>query len=181
MSIATIQETIDRGNVSIYLSGNDNAKGALFGPRKAAPGSMVTIAMITSALTWGYQGGAQTDQDLRSMANYLIWLIGMYGQQAQAILEGSGGGTVIPGGGSSGSSVYPIYITSADFQPDGISYDNPSIVGDNLIIFINEYTQQWLAASGSTFSYTASGIIMKIPGFDANANSWTIVIEKFNN
>lgn len=179
MSIATIQEAIDRADVSIYLCGNDNSKRAMFGGRKAAPGSQVSIAMITDALRWGFSGGAQTTQDLREVANYLIWLIGFYGQQAQAILQGSGGGTVIPGGND--STIYPIYITSANFEPDGISYDNPNIVGDNLIIFVNEYVQQWLAASTTTFSYTASGIVINIPGFDSNSQSWSIVIEKFNN
>jgi len=37
-------------------------------------------------------------QEVRQMSNYLIWLVGMYGQQAQAIMDnGSGGGTVVPG------------------------------------------------------------------------------------
>ncbi len=181
MSIATIQQTIDRGNVSIYLAGNNNAKGSLFGARIASPTSPITIAMVTDALDWGYDGGAQTDESLRAMANYLTWLIGVYGQQAEAILQGSGGGTVVPGGGGTASSVYPIYIISADFEANGTSYNNSNIVGDNLIIFINEYSQQWLVASGTTFAYTATGINILIPGFDANTQSWSMVIEKFNN
>lgn len=99
MAISTIQEVIDRSQVSIYLSGNDNAKGTLFEPRIAAPGSPISIALISDALNWGYDGGAQTTADVRQMANYLEWLIGQYGLQAQYILSGSGGGTVVPGGG----------------------------------------------------------------------------------
>ncbi len=94
--ILTIEETIEVGNVSIYLAANDNSKGSLFGPRLAAPGSPVTIAMVTDALTWGYNGGAQSSEDVRSMANYLIWLCGMYGQQAQYILLVGGGGSITP-------------------------------------------------------------------------------------
>lgn len=100
MAIATIPEIIDRSQVSIYLSGNDNSKGTLFGPRKAAPGSPISIALISDVLNWGYDGGAETAVDLRQMANYLEWLIGTNGLQAQYILTGAGGGAVIPGGGS---------------------------------------------------------------------------------
>lgn len=181
MAITTIQEAIDRGNVSIYLAANNNAKGSLFGARMSSPVSPLTIAMVTQALDWGNDGGAQTAEDLRQMANYLVWLCGQYGREADAILSGSGGGTVVPGGGGTASSVYPIYITSADFEADGTSYNNANIVGDNLIIFVNEYVQQWLAASGTTFAYTATGIQILIPGFDANTQSWSIVIQKFNN
>ena len=93
----TISETITYGRISTYLVGNSNSKGNLFGGRLSAPGSMVSIAMITDALAWGQD--SQSSQNVRSMANYLIWLIGMFGQQAQYIASGSGGGSVIPGGG----------------------------------------------------------------------------------
>lgn len=181
MAIPTIAQTIVRGQISGYLAGNDNSLGVLFGARKAAPGSILTITMVTYGLMWGYQGGAQTDKSLREVANYLIWLCGQYGNQAQNISQGAGGGSVVPGGGGSGgASIYPFIITSSDFEPDGISYNNPDIVGDNITLFINEYTQQWLVASGATFSYTPTGIIMNIAGFDSNVNSWTILIQKLN-
>ncbi len=35
MSIATIDQTIDRGDISIYLSANYVSEGALWGGRKA--------------------------------------------------------------------------------------------------------------------------------------------------
>lgn len=90
----TISETITYGRISTYLVGNNNANGALFGKRLSAPGSMVSIAMITDALDWGQN--SQSSQNVRSMANYLIWLIGMFGQQAQVISGGGGGGHIIP-------------------------------------------------------------------------------------
>lgn len=180
MAIPTIQEVVDMGKVSIYLSGNDNARGNLFSPRLASPGSNVSIAMITDALLWGYEGGAQSAQALRQVANYIVWLIGAYGQTAQYILQGTGGGTVIPGGGGIASSVYPIFITSANFETDGVSYDNSQILGDNLIIYINQYNQYWLPASGTTFQYTPTGIKILIPLFDANTDEYEITIMKFN-
>ena len=113
MAITTISEAINRGYVSTYLSGNDNAVGALFGRRLAAPGSQISINMITDALYWGYSGGAQSSADLRQMANYLVWLIGKYGQQAQVILEGSGGGTVIPINPGGSTPFYYDFIVDA--------------------------------------------------------------------
>lgn len=100
MAIATIAEAIVRGDISIYLAANNNANGALFGKRLASPGSPRTIAMVTDALRWGYDGGAQTEISLRETTNFLIWLIGIYGQQSIAISGGSGGGSIIPTTGS---------------------------------------------------------------------------------
>lgn len=118
---------------------------------------------------------------LRTIADYLFALCGIYGIQAQQIV--GGGGVVVtpvtPGGGGV-VSIYPFMITSSDFNADGISYDNPDIVGDNLTIFVNEYAQQWLVAGPTTFSYTPIGIVMNIDGWDANTQSWTILIQKLN-
>lgn len=100
MSIPSVAQTITRGKISAYLAGNDNSEGTLFGSRKASPGSIITITMVTNALSWGYDGGAQTAASLRSTANYLIWLCGQYGNEAEYISQGAGGGSVIPGGGS---------------------------------------------------------------------------------
>lgn len=98
MAIATIPQAVVRGDISIYLAANANASGALFGKKLASPASPVTIALITDALRWGYDGGAQTTQSIRETTNYLIWLCGIYGQQAQDISDGAGGGRVIPAG-----------------------------------------------------------------------------------
>lgn len=177
MAIATIQEVIDRGNVSIYLSGNDNAKGSLFSPRLAAPSSPVSIAIVTSALTWGFEGGAQTDQNVRAMANYLVWLCGMYGQQAQAILSGGGGGSVTPINPGN-PSVLPLYLTSADFA-DATNYNNQDIVGKNVSLFVNELIQQWLFAPND-FVYTATGINVIFDGFDALTEDYEMILMQIN-
>jgi hypothetical protein len=101
MAIATIQETIDRGKLSIGYAANDNSKGALFGARLNSPKSPVTLAMVTDALEWARDGGATSDDENREIANYLIWLCGKYGMQAQFTLgDTSGGGSLTPGGGS---------------------------------------------------------------------------------
>lgn len=118
---------------------------------------------------------------LRTIANYLFALCGIYGLRAQQIVTG-GGVVVTPSTPGTGvvSTIYPFMITSSDFNPDGISYDNPDIIGDNLTIFVNEYAQIWLVAGPTTFSYTSTGIIINIPGFDSLTQSWTILVQKLN-
>lgn len=99
MANTTIPNSILRGDISTYLSANDNSKGLLFGKRVASPGSSLMILMVTDALRWGYDGGAQTNESLFETSNYLVWLTGLYGRQADFIIGStSGGGTVIPGG-----------------------------------------------------------------------------------
>ena len=98
-TLLTIEQIIAVGDVSIYLSSNDNSKGALFGKRLAAPVSPVEIAMYTGALRWGDESdGHDVDNTvlLRQSANYCLWNYGKYGQEAQYIISGSGGGTDQP-------------------------------------------------------------------------------------
>jgi hypothetical protein len=177
MAIATIQEAIDRGNLSTSLATVDNERGSLFSPRLSSPASPRTILMVTDALTWGRDGGAQTDQSLREVANYLIWLCGMYGQQAQFILDsGSSGGSVVPGGSTSGD-LFPLVITDEDMT-DGTIYDNPLIVGKNIMLWVSRYSQEWEIA-GDFFIYTATGFQIVRADFDA-ADYRFIRIDKFN-
>lgn len=102
-AIPTIAETIDIGDASVFLSGNDNSKGSLFGKRLASPTSPVLIAIVTDAIRWEYDT-YPTDETLRGSCNYLLWLCGRYRLEAQAAISGGGGGTVIPGGGGSGGT-----------------------------------------------------------------------------
>lgn len=266
-TILPISDIIEIGRVSTYLSANYVAKKGLFGGTVIRPTPPALIAMATDALDWGNAGGAQTTASLRSTANYAYWLFGKFQLDAQNIISGPGGGSVIPtpsGGGApndldfkvsstsfiktgetsvsipqfigynvdfsrsgimqnttnpgdggtyygwnnvtglfelfngaaqdgelfrimvdaggSGSVIptqtYPFIITSADFEPDGITYNNPAIVGDQLMLFITGYNQEWQFAPTS-FSYTATGIQIDIPGFDA-ANYGNIIIQKIN-
>ncbi len=179
MAIATIQEVIDRGNLSVPIAVIDNERGSLFGARLSAPASPRTILMVTDALTWGRDGGAQTDQSIREVANYLVWLCGMYGQRAQFILEnGGGGGSVVPGGGGGVTGdLFPLVITDDDMT-DGTIYDNPAIVGKNIMLWVSLRGQEWLVAP-EFFVYTATGFQIVFPGFDA-ADYPFIRIDKFN-
>lgn len=173
-ALPTINEAIQYADVAIGLCANDNAAGSLWGKRLTAPSSPVTQAIVCDALRWARDGGAVAATQLRQMANYLLWLINPYGLTAKQLISGGGGGTVIP---PPSVVIFPFIITSANFESDGVSYNNPNIVGVSLSIFIDEYNQQWLTAPTS-FIYTSTGIKIIAVGFDANSFSYTIMIQK---
>ncbi len=157
----TISETITYGRISTYLVGNNNSNGNLFGGRLSAPGSMVSIAMITDALAWGQN--SQSTQNVRSMANYLIWLIGMFGQQAQVISGGGGGGHIIPPPPTSlpqpidwrvsgtASATAPLATGETSVVLDGTG-GMPDLRGYNVDFFRNNTIQHTTdAGDGSTY------------------------------
>lgn len=96
-SLPTIPNTISYAKLATGLCAIDNFKGSLFGKRLTAPSSPLTQSIVTSALEWGYDGGAVSSTELRQIANYLIWLTSPYFQTAQYIISNtSGGGSVVP-------------------------------------------------------------------------------------
>lgn len=179
MAIATIQEAIDRGQLSAPIAVVDNEKGTMFSSRLSSPASLRTILMVTDALQWGYDGGAQTDQSLRQTANYLIWLCGMYGQRAQFILDGGGGGggTVSPSGPivPIRMGVYLIEVNGGvpDFT-NATDYDDAELIGKNLVVFWNDIPR--FLVGGTEWAYTLTGIRILIGGFDATANTYDFKI-----
>jgi hypothetical protein len=112
-TILSISDIIELGRVSTYLSANYTSKQALFGGSVIKPTPPVQIAFVTDALDWGNSGGAQTSASLRSTANYLYWLCGKFQLQAQNIISGSGGGSVVPTPSGS-SSPNPLDFIVAD-------------------------------------------------------------------
>jgi hypothetical protein len=84
-------------------------------------------------------------------------------------------------GAAYGGSGFPIYITSADFD-NATDYTSEKLVGQNLIIFVNEVNQ--FLVPGKGFLPTATGIKMltgsgaTIQDFNATANQYTLVIYK---
>lgn len=175
----TTLEKINIAKISQYLSSQDVAKGNLFSPRRDV-NLPKKLYMERKAVEWMYDI-SPSDSSLEGTSNYLYALCGRYGLLAAAILAGGGGGSIInpvtPGGGGS-SSAFPIYINSDDFESDGISYNNSVLVGKNLTIFINEYTQQWLFAP-TAFIGTATGIQITIDGFNANDADYNIIIMEY--
>jgi len=118
-----------------------------------------------------------TSENLYSMGNYLLSLIGIYLFPAQqATGDGGSISPITPPSGSVG--IYPIVVTGADFEADGISYNNSEIVGANLMLFVSGFNNEW-QFSPAFFNYTATGIQITFTGFNANAYS-QIIIQNFN-
>lgn len=171
MAIATTDEAILRGKISEYLSANDNSNGQLFGGRIASPFSALTITIVTDALDWGNYAG-QNAITLREITNYLIWLIGAYGQEAQAILNGGGGGTVIPIP-PAGGVITPITISGSDFA-NTTDWDYAQYAGKEFTVFSNGIARY--LTFGSEWIYTTGGFTILMPGFDSALMDYTMVI-----
>ena len=84
-----------------------------------------------------------------------------------------GGATVVP------TQEYPIVITSADFEADGVTYLNSLIVGDQLFLLANNVPNPALFAP-TDFVYVSGGIEIILSAFNANVFDYTIVINKIN-
>jgi len=173
----SITRTLQLAPVACYLSANYVAKRkGLFGGTVDET-NPIKIYCVYKILKYIY------DKDpayagLQERCDYLYELLKNWALSAAAIVDGGGGGSVSPITPTT-ENIYPFVITSGDFQPDGVSYNNPDIVGDNLMIFINEWTQQWLFAPDS-FVYTSTGIQIVLSGFNANTSSYNIVVQKIN-
>lgn len=133
-ALLPIPDIIEIADVSVYLSSNDNSNGALFGARLASPISPIEIALINDALRWGLEGNP-TDSTLRGTANYLYWLCGKYGLQAQYIISGSGGGTVVPVISKS-YEYYSLEATIGNAGNDLPTYQNDLLVGGTQLTYI---------------------------------------------
>jgi len=94
-TILSIPDIIEISKVSVGLSFNYTSTKAYFGGTVIKPIPPVQIAIISSALEWGYDGG-QAAQPLRNEGNYLWWMMSRWALQAQQMIDGGGGGTVIP-------------------------------------------------------------------------------------
>jgi len=157
----TISQIIAIGDSSVAYADNNFSDGVVFGARKTKLTTSVLIAYVTDGLRWGYEAG-QSDSALRGLGNYLIWLCGIFGQQARS---GSAGGSVIPIPPTT-PFVYLIPITGADFE-DATNYNDTRIVGKQLQIFWNDINRYLLS---SEYSGTSTGVNILVPGFDATAN-----------
>jgi hypothetical protein len=176
----TVTEIIDVAKVAQYLAANAVGRGAMFGQQ---PDPMLPLKIFTErkAVEWAYGQGLDYDGLVKS-ANYLFSICGKYGLIAQAVIGGgsSGGSTTTVGAGA--TAVFPIRLTSGDFEADGVTIIDSRLVGVNLMIFVNElniYLQ-----SGTGFTQNGDGIIMRtgedatIGDFNATDNSYTLMVHR---
>lgn len=163
-TLLSIPVIIAIGNTSVYLCDNNNSKGALFGIRLSSPKSSIEIAMSNDALRWGYEGDP-TDDTLRGTANYLLWMCGKYGQQAQYIISGAGGGTVIPITGATPSPIQFIVDASTSYMVDGQSTKTvTTFIGFNLLFTRGGITQSTVTSEPSFYNWDkAAGLFTITP------------------
>lgn len=137
------------------------------------------IYIERKSLAWQLaQDPTDADGLLFEQGNYVYALLFPYLFAAQ---QATGGGGQVVNPTTPTVNVFPFYITSSDFESDGVSYNNPDIIGQNLELFVDEYAQQFYTAGILTFSMTATGLIINLPGFDANTNTYNIRIGKLGN
>lgn len=86
---------------------------------------------------------------------------------------GQGGTTTIVD-----DTTFPFVVTSADFEPDGVTLNDIRLIGNQYYLDVAGYNQEHQYA-GVFFDYTATGLVVIASGFDA-ANFGNILITKLN-
>lgn len=183
-ALPTIPEAIERGYASISLAGNYNSKSSLFYGGKLNPVSPITILMTTEGLAWGYNDGdtAQTTESLRSTANYLIWLCGIFGAQAAILISGGGGGSITPINPGGVPSPYQFTVTGSSFISTGAREKIlPDTWKNRDILFLRNYTPQGIGnIDPSTFySWDSLNALLTLYGDSTGTNGAAVDDEYF--
>lgn len=157
-TILSIADIIEIGDASTYLSSNYTSKQSLFGKNLTKPVPPVQIAFVTDALRWGSDGGAQTTASLRSTANYLYWMCGLFQLQAQNIISGPGGGSISPSpSGGSVPNPYDWEVSASTSSTSPMKSGDTMVtltlfIGYNIDFFRNSLTQYTTnPGDGSTY------------------------------
>jgi len=75
-------------------------------------------------------------------------------------------------------TVFPFIVTSSDFEADGVTLNDARLVDQQYYLFVSGFNQEPQFA-GTFFNYTATGLEVIWPGFDA-ADFGNIIIQKIN-
>lgn len=173
----TIERTLELAPVACYLAANYKDKKALFGGGSAASANQAKLIFAVNKILKKVYDEDPTREGLQVVADYLFELIQKFAFKAANIVDGGGGGQVTPI--TPTALNYPLVLTGSDFEVDGITYNNPEIVGVNLMIFVSNFSQEWQFAP-AFFQYTATGIEIVFAGFDAN-NYDQIILDRYYN
>ena len=153
-SLLTIPVTISVGDVSTYLAANDNSKGVLFGRRISSPKSPIEMLMDTDSIRWSYNGGVNDIEDMRQAANYCRWEYGTYGLEAQYIISGTGGGSVIPINGGTLPLPIQFIVSASSYMVDGQSSATISeFIGFNLLFTRGGISQSTVVSEPTYYTW----------------------------
>lgn len=164
--MATISQIISRGDLSVPLSANYNAKQAIYSPALAAPNSPVLIAMVTDALRLANdRPEIYTQGDLLQIANYLIWLTGKFGLEAANITGGGGSVTpIIPGSGSNVNRIDFIVSVSSTIATGEDTATFPQFIGYNIDFVRGGISQSTISTEDTYFTFDKStGVFVCVP------------------
>jgi len=167
-TVTTILQTAPIANV---LASNKAAEGSLFGGN-IQPSLPLTIYSVNKILKKIYDNDPLYD-GLYETAQRLWEITGRWGIQAQAYTGGGGSA-----GGITPTTNFPIYITQADFTSPTF-YPNTSLWGNLIMVFLNEINRYLTPTT--EFTYDTTGLTILVPGFDADTNDYTLIIEKVFN
>lgn len=137
----------------------------------------VKLYIERKSLEYAYAQDPTSDETFQ-IGQWVLALIGIYLFEAQET-TGSGG-TISPvsPSGPTINNLFPLVKVGSDFESDAVSYNNPDIVGFNLMLWVSNYSQEWQFAPGF-FIYTSTGF--KIVAADFNINDYDrIIIDDFN-
>lgn len=129
---------------------------------------------VTQGLSW-LNDIAPNDADVEPIGNYLISICKHYLKALNVLDSGNSG--VVPGI-ISGGSLFPIVKFPGDFESNGVTYNDPRIVGFNLMLWVSNYSEEWQFAP-AFFIYTSTGFKIVAPGFNINDYD-RIIIDDFN-
>lgn len=153
-TILSVADIIELGDATTYLAANYQSTGALFGARVIKPNLAVQIAFVTDALRFGYDGDAETDASLRSTANYLYWMCGKFQLEAQQIINGAGGGSVVPTPAGTTVNRIDFEVSSSSYMVTGDTTKNiPQFIGYNLQYDRDGVPQSALTTEPSYFTW----------------------------
>lgn len=173
MPYFTPSEVIQYGEVSLYLATNDLLKGRLFTPL-INPKIAKVISLELAALKWAYTQST-TYPGITDVSNYVYDLLYKNGI-ARNIVNSGGGGTPItpitPAGDCTGGL---IHITSADFQPDGVTVVNTDWNNKVLQIFWNDIPRFIYDPAEWTY-VVGGGFTILIPDFDASTTDYNFYV-----
>lgn len=169
----TVAEKIEVAQASQFLAANAAAKGLY---KDGNSGILSRLIYMIRKNVERLYNLSPSNPTLTKTSNYMYSLCAPFSLKAQSIL--GGGGSVAPIAPPSQSLIFPLVVTGADFEADGVTYNNSDIVGENLMLFVATFNQEWQFAP-AFFSYTPTGIQIVFPGFDANNYDY-IIIQNFN-
>lgn len=165
--IYTIPQYINLGEATVFLMGNYQNQGVLWGERLIKQQNPTLVAIVTDALNYQYQG-LPNDSTLEGTAEYLFWLCGLFQLQARNLTGGSSVVPTPPITPMPNNLDFYVDASTTPFVVGQMSQTFPQFIGYN-IVFNRDGVPQAQANDGSSnyFSWnkiTGQMLLLPSPG-----------------